>query len=827
MSLFYLALGLLGAVGPVAAAQVSIPQVSSVVSKATSSFAPAVTYVGPTGSASSALKTSSTSKAAPKVAAATPSATPYWLESIAHQGISAFNSAPASYQVFRNVKNFGAKGDGVTDDTAAIQAAMSSSGRCAPGSCQSSTTTPAIVYFPAGTYIVNSSIIDYYYTQIIGNPNSMPVLKATPNFSGFGIIDGDQYGGNGLKFGATDVFYRQIRNLIFDLTAIPASSSATGVHWPTAQATSLQNCVFLMSDAPGTQHQGLFIENGSGGFMNDLVFYGGLNGVVFGNQQFTVRNLTFYNAVTAIDQIWDWGWTYTGISINNCTTGLNMAAGGTAGQSTGSVTFLDSSFTNTKVAIVTAHNASSFPATAGSLILENIVLTNTPVAVQGPQGTVLVGGSLTISGWGEGHEYTPIYKKSFENSITKFSRPTELTKNGQYYARSKPQYQASPLSQFVSVRTAGAKGNGVTDDTAAINKVLKSAAAASQIVFFDAGTYKVTSTITIPPGSKVVGESYSVIMGAGSFFSSITSPQPVVAVGTSGQSGIVEWSDMIVSTQGATAGAILIQWNLASTAASPSGIWDVHTRIGGFAGSNLQLAQCPTTPKTTAVNKNCIAAFMSMYIAPSATGLYMENNWLWTADHDIEDPSETQITVYTGRGLYCASTSGTIWMVGTAVEHHALYQYQFANTKNVFAGQIQTETAYWQPNPNASVVFPIVSGWNDPNFATACVGVSGQCNMGWGLRVVNSSSILVYGAGLYSFFNNYSVTCSNSVVSPGNGGSCQTRIFSVEGTATDIDVYNLNTVGATQMVTRDGSQVALFGDNVNVYPDTIAYYKSS
>jgi glucan 1,3-beta-glucosidase len=150
----------------------------------------------------------------------------------------------------------------MTDDTAAIQAAMSAGGRCAPGSCQSSTTAPAIVYFPAGTYIISSSIIDYYYTQTIGNPNSMPVLKATPNFSGFGLIDGDQYGGNGLKFGATNTFYRQIRNLIFDLTAIPASSSATGVHWPTAQATSLQNCVFRMSDAPGTQHQGLFIEDG-------------------------------------------------------------------------------------------------------------------------------------------------------------------------------------------------------------------------------------------------------------------------------------------------------------------------------------------------------------------------------------------------------------------------------------------------------------------------------------------------------------------------------------------------------------------------------------
>lgn len=46
---------------------------------------------------------------------------PYWLQSIKHQGISAFNSNPSSYQVFRNVKDFGAKGDGSTDDTAAIK----------------------------------------------------------------------------------------------------------------------------------------------------------------------------------------------------------------------------------------------------------------------------------------------------------------------------------------------------------------------------------------------------------------------------------------------------------------------------------------------------------------------------------------------------------------------------------------------------------------------------------------------------------------------------------------------------------------------------------
>jgi Pectate lyase superfamily protein len=70
------------------------------------------------------------------------------------------------------------------------------------------------------------------------------------------------YGSGGLGFGSTNIFYRQIRNFVLDMTAMPASQSATGIHWPTAQATSIQNCVFLMSDAPGTKHQGIFIEEG-------------------------------------------------------------------------------------------------------------------------------------------------------------------------------------------------------------------------------------------------------------------------------------------------------------------------------------------------------------------------------------------------------------------------------------------------------------------------------------------------------------------------------------------------------------------------------------
>ena len=48
----------------------------------------------------------------------------FWLSEIAHQGTSPFLSDSSEYVVSRNVKDFGAKGDGSTDDSAAFNAAI-------------------------------------------------------------------------------------------------------------------------------------------------------------------------------------------------------------------------------------------------------------------------------------------------------------------------------------------------------------------------------------------------------------------------------------------------------------------------------------------------------------------------------------------------------------------------------------------------------------------------------------------------------------------------------------------------------------------------------
>lgn len=609
----------------------------------------------------------------------TPNCAPYWLENIKHQGVASFNPNPRNYTIFRNVKDYGAKGDGVTDDTIAINRAISEGARCTPGYCESSTNTPAIVYFPGGTYLISASIIDYYYTQIIGNPNCLPVLKATANFSttgGLGLIDGSPYQGAGPRvgktaYGATNTFFRQIRNIILDMTKIPANVSATGIHWPTAQTTSLQNVVFNMNAANGTQHQGLFIEEGSGGFMTDLVFNGGNYGFNVGNQQFTTRNLTFNNVNTAINQLWDWGWTYKSVSINNCRVGLNVSAGGPAAVNVGSITFIDSEINNTPIGITTVRTDDSEPAAAGSLYLENVKLNNVPVAVQGPNRTYLAGssGASTISAWADGHRYLPNGPIVARGAIAASKRPASLLDGqGKYYERSKPQYGSVPLSQFLSVRDLGAKGDGSTDDTKALNDAVAKAKAEGKILFIDAGYYKVTGTVYVPPGSKIVGEALaSVILSAGQNFNDLNAPKVVVQIAQPGEQGSVEVSDLFISTKGQQQGAILMEYNL-YTVGEPAGLWDVHTRIGGFAGSDLQTMQCEKTPDVqitpTNLVQECIAAYMSIHVTKFASGLYMENNWLWTADHDLDDAlnNNTQLTIYAGRGLLIESQIGRIWL---------------------------------------------------------------------------------------------------------------------------------------------------------------------
>ena len=138
---------------------------------------------------------------------------------------------------------------------------------------------------------------------------------------------------------------------------------------------------------------------------------------------------------------------------------------------------------------------------------------------------------MTIQAWGQGHKYSPDGPQIFQGSFTPASRPQGLLDGGKYYSISKPQYENLSSGDFISARGAGATGDGTTDDTRAVQGAINTAVSQNKVVFFEHGVYKVTQTIYVPPGARMVGETFSTIMASGGTFSNKDNPVPVVQIG--------------------------------------------------------------------------------------------------------------------------------------------------------------------------------------------------------------------------------------------------------------------------------------------------------
>ncbi|KAK7632002.1 pectin lyase fold/virulence factor [Phyllosticta citricarpa] len=396
------------------------------------------------------------------------------------------------------------------------------------------------------------------------------------DFTGLGVIDGNKYGDKGLSYKAIGVFLRQIRhirNFVIDITDIPASVTATptGIHWPMSQGTVIPNVVLQMSRRPGSQQQGIFMEE----------------------------------------------------------------AQSPESQNIGSIFFVDSEFVNAEAAFNTSRDEFSKPPTGGTLVIENVNFTIVKNIVHGPKDSVTLPGSsgtTVVDASGQGHWYTPTGPVKFEGYFTPNERPSSLKDDNEYFKYSRPSYAGLTVSDIVSVHGYGATGNGRTDYTSAFQRAVTYAAKNNKLLFIDAGSYIMTRTLYFPAGLKITGEAYSVILSAGSYFTNIDVARPVVQVGLPGKIGKIEWTYMVVSGQGLQSGAILIEENLKSPDSQPCGIWYIHTRLGGFQGSRMGLNDRPKAPGTSLTpeteNADCFAAFAKMHITPSAAGLHVENVWL-------------------------------------------------------------------------------------------------------------------------------------------------------------------------------------------------------
>ena len=90
----------------------------------------------------------------------------------------------------------------------------------------------------------------------------------------------------------------------------------------------------------------------------------------------------------------------------------------------------------------------------------------------------------------------------------------------------------------------------------------------------------VSSTVTIPAGTRLVGEAWSVLAGKGPMFQDQKNPQVVFRVGEKGSQGITEITDVVFTAVGPAAGAIVVEWNVRDPEGvqAGAGMWDTHIR---------------------------------------------------------------------------------------------------------------------------------------------------------------------------------------------------------------------------------------------------------
>jgi hypothetical protein len=607
-------------------------------------------------------------------------------------------------------------------------------------------------------------------------------------------------------------FFRHIRNFVFDLTEMPPEVNETvnyrlvptGIHWQVAQATTLERLSFKMpARGQNTTHVGIFMENGSGGFVSNLDFTGGAIGWRAGSQQYTARSLTFRGCATAIQMVWDWGFNWQRVDIEDVGIGIDIAGfGGKDGQGIGSISLIDSVIKNAPVGIMTREKGINKTDGPPNIVLDN-------VQMQGVSKVIWANDTGNTILPGSGSDHFPLWAYGYRQSNGQGSpqlgpvsgvsdKPYLLLDGGKLFTKDRPHYASAELGDIYVATDYSIANDGTGDQTDAINKFLEKAAFDTKIAFFPAGIYQVQGTVKVPINSRIQGSHWSQIQGTGSYFGDITSPKVMVQVGSPGESGVVEIVEMLFSVKGPTAGAILMQWNVREEKQGSVGMWDSHFRVGGALGSDLDLAKCRQGGES--IDKNCIAASMLFHVTPESSG-YFENVWVWTADHDNDvsvvdlwSPEESRISVYTGRGTLVESR-GPCWFYGSGSEHSVLYQYQFYQARNIYIGHLQTESPYYQPKPAAPEPFTPGGFPKDPAFAAASSfnlnNVTGPRDS-WAVRIIDSSDIIIHSAGMYNFFDNYQQDCIKSY-------NCQDKLIKVAGSER-ISIFNIFTIGTSEVV---------------------------
>ncbi|MES3020294.1 MAG: glycosyl hydrolase family 28-related protein [Pseudomonadota bacterium] len=413
--------------------------------------------------------------------------------------------APASVSAFQSMPDdpraikVAAKGDGKTDDTAAIQAAIDQASNKGNG---------GVVFLPSGRYRITRSLLIPLAVRVYGVGPTRPVFvlaKDTPGFQkGVGtmvvFMGGDQYNtgkvpvpvastvpyNEKVRDANSSTFYSALSNVDFEIG--DGNPGAAAVRQRTAQHSNLSHIDFRL----GSGFAGIY-NVGNVGY--NLNFYGGRYGIVSEKTspawQYTLMDATFDGQRDAAIREHEAGLTLANTTIRNTPVGIEIDRG-YGDWLWGS----DVRFENVSKAAVVISNEDNVYTQVG---FQNAIASNVPTFARFRDS------GKTVHGAGARYKVDEfnygLLLPGFA-SVGKFGTNMKAAPLEQVPAPLPKVVRAlPPTARWASAHSFGAKGDGRSDDTAALQKAIDSA----RVVYLPLGFYMINDTLRMKSDTVIVG----------------------------------------------------------------------------------------------------------------------------------------------------------------------------------------------------------------------------------------------------------------------------------------------------------------------------------
>jgi len=445
--------------------------------------------------------------------------------------------------IYLTPDNFNVKGDGIADDTAALQGAIDR---------VQEQRNQGILFVPSGRYRLTKTVYIWPGIRLIGYGATRPVFVLGTNTPGF--QQGPTYmlffaggrpraGSNSAPPDASPgTFYSAISNI--DIEMQEGNPGAVGVRAHYAQHCFLAHMNFRVGSALTGIHDG-------GNVAEDVHFYGGRYGIWTRKPspgwQFTIIDATFEGQREAAIREHEAGLTLIRPQFKNVPTAISIDP-----EYSDELWIKDARFEDISGPAIIISNEKS---ARTEINAENVVCRNVSNLVLFRESGKRMAAPA------------PIYEvKTFSHGLHYADMGAAGAIEDVYDAvalSATPPLAKSdildlpPINTWVNVRSLGAAGDGIADDTDAI----KQAIAEHRTIYFPSGQYRVSDTITLKSDTVLIGLHPSVtrIMLADSTpaFQGVGSPKALLEALTGGTNIV---SGIGLYTNGINPRAVAAKW---------------------------------------------------------------------------------------------------------------------------------------------------------------------------------------------------------------------------------------------------------------------------